>query len=113
VTGDPVELHPGAGVKNELSSATWRRFRFSDYGSCRLACFSALVRAISSLPDYTAMVISHNLFIGGRQGALCAATLSNRHEVLRCTKKVEITLAEPTFDPQRQISRKFFWCPNG
>jgi ribosomal protein L32 len=28
-----------------------------------------------------------------------------------CTKQVEITLADPVFDPQRQISRKFFWCP--
>jgi hypothetical protein len=26
-------------------------------------------------------------------------------------KQVEITLADPVFDPQRQISRKFFWCP--
>jgi hypothetical protein len=26
-------------------------------------------------------------------------------------KAVEITLAEQVFDPQRQISRKFFWCP--
>jgi hypothetical protein len=25
-------------------------------------------------------------------------------------KQVEITLADPVFDPQRQISRKFFWC---
>jgi hypothetical protein len=54
--------------------------------------------------------------IGGNQGspsctALCAATVSNRHEVLRCTKQVEITPADPVFDPQRQISRKFFWCP--
>jgi hypothetical protein len=24
-------------------------------------------------------------------------------------KQVEITLADPVFDPQRQISRKFFW----
>jgi hypothetical protein len=28
-----------------------------------------------------------------------------------CTKQVEITLADPVFDPQRQTSRKFFWCP--
>jgi hypothetical protein len=26
-------------------------------------------------------------------------------------KAVEITLAEQVFDPQRQISRKFFWRP--
>jgi hypothetical protein len=67
---------------------------------------------MSDLSDYAAMVISHNRRIGGKQGlpactALCAATLSNRHEVLRCTKQVEITLA----DPERQISRKFLWCP--
>jgi hypothetical protein len=37
--------------------------------------------------------------------------LSNYHEVLRCTKQVEITLADPVFDPQDQIGRKFFWCP--
>jgi hypothetical protein len=64
------------------------------------------------------MVISHNRLIGGKQGspsctALCAATLSNRHKVPETTKQVEITLADPVFDPQRQISRKFFWCPNG
>jgi hypothetical protein len=66
--------------------------------------------------DYAAMVTRHNRLIGGKQGppsrtALCAATPSKRHEVLRCTKQVEITLDEPVFDPQRQISRKFFWCP--
>ena len=27
----------------------------------------------------------------------------NRYAVLRCTKPVEITLADPVFDPQRQI----------
>jgi hypothetical protein len=69
---------------------------------------------MSDLSDYAAVVISHNRLIGGKQcspscTALCAATLS--HEVLRCTKQVEITLADPVFDPQRQISRKFFWCP--
>jgi hypothetical protein len=68
---------------------------------------------MSDISDYAAMVISRNRLTGGKQGspscsALCAATLSNRHEVLRCTKQVEITLAEPVFDPQRQISRKFF-----
>jgi hypothetical protein len=26
-------------------------------------------------------------------------------------KQVEITLADPVFDPQRQIGRKFFGCP--
>jgi hypothetical protein len=62
------------------------------------------------------MVISHNRLIGGKQGspssaALCAATLSNRREVLGNTKQVKITLADPVLDPQRQISRKFFWCP--
>jgi hypothetical protein len=67
-------------------------------------------------PNQAAMVISHNRFIGGKQRspsctALCAATLSNRHEVLRCTRQVKITIADPVFDPQRQISRKFFWCP--
>jgi hypothetical protein len=74
---------------------------------------------MSDLSDYAAMVISHNRhnrLIGGKQGppsciALCAATLSERHEVLRCTKQVEITLADPVFDPQRQTSWKFFWCP--
>jgi hypothetical protein len=71
---------------------------------------------MSDLSDYAAMVISHNRLIGGKQGspsctALCAATPSNRHDVLRCTKQVEITLADPVFDPQRQISRKFFGCP--
>jgi hypothetical protein len=72
---------------------------------------------MSNPSDYAAMVISHNRLIGAKQGspsctALCAATLSNRHEVLRNTKQVEITLADPVFDPQRQISRKFF-CLNG
>jgi hypothetical protein len=62
------------------------------------------------------MVIIHNRLIGGKQGppsctALCAATLSKRHEVRRCTKQVEITLADPVFDPQRPISRKLFCCP--
>jgi hypothetical protein len=71
---------------------------------------------MSDLSDYAAMVISHNRLVGGKRGspsctALCAATLSNRHEVLRNTKQVEITVADPVFDPQRQISRKFFWCP--
>jgi hypothetical protein len=71
---------------------------------------------MSDFSDYAAMVISHNRLIGGKHGspsctALCAAALTNRHEVLRCTKQVEIMLGEPVFDPQRQISRKFFWCP--
>jgi hypothetical protein len=73
---------------------------------------------MSDLSDYASMVISHNRLIGGKQNspsctALCAATLSNRHEALRCTKQVEITLADPVFDPQRQISRKFFWFSSG
>jgi hypothetical protein len=72
---------------------------------------------MSDISDYDAMVISHNRLIGGKRGspssctALCAATLSNRHEVLRNTKQVEITLVDPVFDPQRQTRRKFFWCP--
>jgi hypothetical protein len=33
----------------------------------------------------------------------------HRHEVLNMHKQVEIALADPLFDPQRQISRKFFW----
>jgi hypothetical protein len=63
---------------------------------------------MSNLSDYAAMVISHNRLIGGgKQGspsctALCAAALTNRHEVLRCTKQVEITLAEPVFDRQKR-----------
>jgi hypothetical protein len=28
-------------------------------------------------------------------------------------RQVEIALADQAFDPQRQISRKFFWCPGG
>jgi hypothetical protein len=91
-------------------------FSFFRLRSRQLACFSALVRAMSELSDYAAMVISHNRLIDDKQRspsctALCAATLSNRHEVLRCTKQVEITLADPVFGPQRQISRKFFRCP--
>jgi hypothetical protein len=73
---------------------------------------------MSDLSDYAAMIIRHNRLMGGKQGSrsgttLCAATLSNRHDVFRfrCTKQVEITLADPVFDPQRQISRKSFWCP--
>jgi hypothetical protein len=26
-------------------------------------------------------------------------------------QNIEITLADPVFDPRRQISQKFFWCP--
>jgi hypothetical protein len=36
---------------------------------------------------------------------------SSRGSQLRCTKQVEITSADPVFDPQRQISLKFFRCP--
>jgi hypothetical protein len=55
-------------------------------------------------PITPAMVISHNHLIGGKQDspsctALCAATPSNRHDVFNA----QITLAEPVFDPQRQI----------
>jgi len=28
-------------------------------------------------------------------------------------KQVAIALADPVFDPERQISHKFFWCLNG
>jgi hypothetical protein len=54
------------------------------------------------------MVISHNRLMGGKQGspsctALCAATLSNRHDVLRCTKQDEITLTEPVFDRNARL----------
>jgi hypothetical protein len=41
---------------------------------------------MSDLSDYAAMVISHK-------------TPSNRHKILRCTNKVEITLAEISGTP--------------
>jgi hypothetical protein len=66
-------------------------------------------------PDYDAMVISHNRLLGSEQGS------PSRRYVLQLSaivtrfsdahKTVEIPLADPVFDPQRQISRKFFWCP--
>src|ERR1700751_2571410 len=54
------------------------------------------------------MVISHNRLIGGKQGSptctgLCAASLSNPHESLRYTKQVQITLADPVFDPNARL----------
>jgi hypothetical protein len=39
-------------------------------------CFSALVRAISGLSDYAAMVISHNRLIGGKRGSPSCTALS-------------------------------------
>jgi hypothetical protein len=114
VAGDRLELRPGAGVENELSAQLGAVFVFQ-MTLAPAHLLLGIVRGMSDLSDYAAMVISHNRLIGGKQGpqsctALCAATLSKRHEVLRCTKQVEITLADPVFDPQRHISRKFFWC---
>jgi hypothetical protein len=37
--------------------------------------------------------------------------LSNYHEALGCTKQVEITLADPVFDPQDQSGRKILLVP--
>jgi hypothetical protein len=34
---------------------------------------------------------------------------SNRHEFHTMQRQVEIALADPVFDPHRQISRKFSW----
>jgi hypothetical protein len=45
------------------------------------ACFSALVRAMSDISDYAAMVISHSRLVGGKRGspsctALCPQRLA-------------------------------------
>ena len=92
VTGNPPDLRPGAGIENELSAQLGAGFVFQ-MTLAPAPCFSALLRAMSDISDYAAMVISHNLIIGGKQGspsstALCAATPSNRHEILRCTNKL-------------------------
>jgi hypothetical protein len=52
VTGDPLELRPGADVENELSAQLGARFRFSDYDRACSACFSALVRGMGDRSDY-------------------------------------------------------------
>jgi hypothetical protein len=108
VTGDPLQLLPGAGVENELSAQLDAVFVFQ-MTLAPARCFSALVSA-SNLYDYVAMVISHNRLISAKQGSpsctALAATLSNRHDVLRCAKQVEITLVDPVFDPQRQSAAR-------
>jgi hypothetical protein len=70
---------------------------------------------MSDLSDYAAIVISHNrnrrqARLAVVRGACCNSQQSSRG-LREATKQVEITLADPVFDPQRQISRKFFWCP--
>jgi hypothetical protein len=60
VIGDPLELRPG--VENELS-AQLVPFSFFSVRSRQLSCFSALLRAMSNLSDYAAMVISHDRLI--------------------------------------------------
>jgi hypothetical protein len=48
---------------------------------------------------------------GLRSGVRAAIGRPNHHEVLNMHRQVEIALADPVFDPERQISRKFFWMP--
>ena len=48
-TADPLELRSGAGVENELS-AHFGAVSFFRLRSRQLACFSALVRAMSDTP---------------------------------------------------------------
>jgi hypothetical protein len=50
VTGDPLELLPGTGVETELLVP----FSFFRLRSRQLACFSALVRAMSDISDHAA-----------------------------------------------------------
>jgi hypothetical protein len=99
VTADPLELRPGAGVENELSAQLGAVFVFR-LRSRQLACFSALVRAMSDLSDYAAMVISHDRLIGGKQGrrrapryVLQLSAIVTRFS--ECAKQIEITLADP------------------
>jgi hypothetical protein len=73
---------------------------------------------MSDLSDYAAMVISHNRLIDGKRGspsctALCAATLSNRHEVLRCTKQVENTPADPVLSRNARLVGNSSGAPDG
>jgi hypothetical protein len=54
---------------------------------------------MSDISDHAAMVISHNRLTGGKHGSPCGRryvlqTLSNRHEVLRGTKQVEMTIVD-------------------
>jgi hypothetical protein len=71
---------------------------------------------MSDISDHAVVVINHNLHIGGKQGspscrAIFAATLSNRHEVLRGTNKLRSRPPIGYSTRNGQISWKFFWCP--
>ena len=96
VTGDPLELRPDAGLENDLSGQLGGVFVFQMTLAPARLLLGRLISGKQGSPSCTAS---------------CTATLSNCHDVLRCTKQVEITLADPVFDPHRQIGRKFFWCP--
>jgi hypothetical protein len=67
---------------------------------------------MSDIPDYAATVISHNAASKARRHAWRYVLQLSAIVTRFSTKQVGITLAAPGFDLQRQISRKFFSCPD-
>ncbi len=93
---------------------------FSRNRACRSASVSARFALLATVHDSRSVMLvtkasqpklaCHRVFaplLAGHDGhSQQSSRASQTH------RRVEIALAEPVFDPERQISRKFFWCPN-